>query len=55
MLSSKLEEVGCSTAHASSDGDVLIVQTAIQSSKTVKTVVVGEDTDLLVPVSCRHG
>ena len=48
ILSSQLEEAGCLTAHARSDADVLIIQTAIQSSKTVNTVVVGEDTDLLV-------
>ena len=30
-----------------SDADVLIIQTAIQSSETVNTVLVGEDTDLL--------
>ena len=28
--------------------DVLIIQTAIQSSSTANTVVVGEDTDLLI-------
>lgn len=48
ILSSYLEEAGCLTAHARSDADVLIIQTAIQSSKTVNTVVVGEDTDLLI-------
>ena len=48
ILSSQFEEAGCLTAHARSDADVLIIQTAIQSSKTVNTVVVGEDTDLLV-------
>ncbi len=46
LLSSHLEEAGCLTAHARSDADVLIMQTAIQSAKTVDTVVVGEDTDL---------
>jgi len=48
VLSSQLEEVGCSTSHANSDADVLIVKTAIRSSKIVNTVLVGEDTDLLV-------
>ena len=36
------------TAHARSDADVLIIQTAINTSRTVNTVLVGEDTDLLV-------
>ena len=36
------------TTHARSDADVLIIQTAIQSSSTANTVVVGEDTDLLI-------
>ncbi len=48
ILSSCLKEAGCVTIHARSDADVLIVQTALQSSKTVNTVLVGEDTDLLV-------
>ncbi len=48
LLSFHLEEAGCLTAHARSDADVLIMQTAIQSAKTVDTVVVGEDTDLLI-------
>ena len=48
ILSSYLEEAGCTTTHARSDADVLIIQTAIQSSSTANTVVVGEDTDLLI-------
>ena len=48
ILSSQLEKAGCSTAHASGDADVLIMLTAVHSSKSVDTVLVGEDTDLLV-------
>ncbi len=48
LLTSHLEEAGCLTAHARSDADVLIMQTAIQSAKTVDTVVVGKDTNLLI-------
>ncbi len=44
---SYLEEAACTT-HARSDADVLIIQTAIQSSGTANTVVVGEDTDLKI-------
>ncbi len=48
ILSSQLEKAGCSTAHASGDADVLIVLTAVHPSKSVDTVLVGEDTNLLV-------
>jgi len=48
ILGSYFEEAGCSTAHARSDADMLIIQTAIQCLKMVNTVVVGEDTDLLI-------
>jgi hypothetical protein len=33
--------------HAQGDADLLIVQIAITKSKIKKTVVIGEDTDLL--------
>jgi len=48
LLSSYLERAGCSKTQASGDADVLIVQTAIRSSMSVDTVLVGDDTDLLV-------
>ena len=48
ILSSYLEKAGCSTIQSKGDADVLIVQTAVQSSKSVTTVLVGDDTDLLV-------
>ena len=35
-------------AHAQGDADVLIVQTAVESAKSRDTVLVGDDTDLLV-------
>ena len=47
-LSDKLERAGCITDHAKHDADVLIVQTAIASARTKDTVLVGDDTDLLV-------
>ena len=47
-LSAKLEKAGCITDHAKHDADVLIVQTAIASARTKDTVLVGDDTDLLV-------
>ena len=47
-LSDKLERAGCITDHAEHDADVLIVQTAIASARTKDTVLVGDDTDLLI-------
>ena len=47
-LSDKLEEAGCRTDHSKQDADVLIVQTAVASATTKDTVLVGDDTDLLV-------
>lgn len=43
-----LERAGCIVYHAEADADFLIVDRAIVSAKTHDTVVVGEDTDLLV-------
>ena len=48
LLSESLTEAGCKSIHASGDADVLIVQTAVKSATTSDTVVVGDDTDLLV-------
>ena len=53
MLSKCLQERGCPTIHAVSDADVLIVKTAVASSSSKKTVVLGEDTDLLI-LFCYH-
>lgn len=53
MLSKCLQESGCPTIHAVSDADVLIVKTAVASASSKKTVVLGEDTDLLV-LLCYH-
>ena len=35
--------------HASSDADLLVKQTALKATKDYPTVLIGEDTDLLVP------
>ena len=48
MLSKKLVEMNCETYHASGDADLLIVQKAVKSASTVHTVLVGDDTDLLI-------
>lgn len=53
LLGNKLQQSGCSTIHTEGDVDLLIVQTAIQSSRSITTVLVGDDTDLLV-LLCYH-
>ena len=53
MLSTELEKSNCQTYHAPGDADLLIVQKAVQSATTSTTVLVGEDTDLIV-LLCNH-
>ena len=48
LLSKNLEHAGYSTRHAKGDADVMIVDTAITKARDQTTVLVGEDTDLLV-------
>ena len=48
MLSMKLVERSCKTYHASGDTDLLIVQKSVESASAVNTVLVGDDTDLLI-------
>ena len=43
-----LQQVGCQVSHAKGDTDRLVVQTAIESASESNTVLVGDDTDLLV-------
>ncbi|KAK3728718.1 hypothetical protein QZH41_009783 [Actinostola sp. cb2023] len=43
-----LQEVGCHTIQAEGDADVLIVKTAVESATERPTVLVGDDTDLIV-------
>ena len=47
-MSTELENQECTVYHAESDADVLIVQKAVESSELRKTVLIGDDTDLLV-------
>ena len=53
MLSTELEKNNCKTYHAPGDADLLIVQKAVQSATTSKTVLVSENTDLIV-LLCYH-
>ena len=48
MQSRFLEEDNFPTYHAEGDADVLIVKTAVESARERNTVLVGDDTDLLV-------
>ncbi len=53
MLSRELEKNNCKTHHASGDADLLIVQKTVQSATSSNTVLVGDDTDLIV-LLCYH-
>ena len=48
LLGQYLKEAGITVFHATSDADVLTVQKAIDSADVKDTVLVGDDTDLLV-------
>ena len=48
MLGETFEKNNCKSYYASADADLLIVQKAVESATTMKTVLVGDDTDLLV-------
>jgi hypothetical protein len=48
MLSAYLQKMNCLTYHASGDADLLIVQKAVDSDSTRNTVLIGDDTDLLI-------
>ena len=53
MLSEEFTKTNCDTHHASGNADLLIVQKAMQSDAACITVLVGDDTDLLV-LLCYH-
>ena len=48
QLGDDLQATGCEIFYALSDADVLIAQKAIESASVQDTVLVGDDTDLLV-------
>ena len=53
MLCEALEKRSCRSCYASTDADLLIVQKAIESAANTDTILVGDDTDLLV-ILCYH-
>ena len=48
MLGNQLEKKGCRVKHADGDADLNIVKAAVASAEENPTVVIGEDTDLLI-------
>ena len=48
MLGQNLEKEGCEVHHSEGDADFDIVKKAVDASANVNTVVVGDDTDLLI-------
>ena len=53
MLSRYLQQANCQVYHSTADADFLIVNKAVQSSRTMDYVQVGDDTDLHIPL-CYH-
>ncbi|KAJ8043143.1 hypothetical protein HOLleu_10106 [Holothuria leucospilota] len=53
MIGQKMEERGFDVTHADDDADLMIVKRAVECANDGSTVVVGEDTDLLV-LLCYH-
>ena len=53
MLSEGLKKNNCEVHHVSGNADLLIVMKAVQSANSSNTVLVGDDTDLLV-LLCHH-
>ena len=48
MLSRYLQQANCQVYHSTADADLLIVNKAVESSRTMDTVLVGDDTDLFI-------
>ena len=53
MLGKYLDREGCKVYHAPEDADVLIVNKAVEAALVKNTVLIGEDTDLLI-LLCYH-
>ena len=53
LLSDALRRVNCQVKQAPGDADVTIVRAAVDSGQSTPTVLVGDDTDLLV-LLCFH-
>ena len=53
LLGEKLQLSGCNIIHAPGDADLMIVQMAVQSAKSITTLLVRDDTDVIV-LLCHH-
>ena len=53
MLAEKFSSSGFFVDHAHADADLLIVKTPLECAQSSNTVVIGDDTDLFVPL-CYH-
>ena len=53
LLGLHLKDKGCTVTHAPDDADVLIAMTAVNEANSATTIVIGEDTDVLV-LLCYH-
>ncbi|CAM1297738.1 Uncharacterised protein r2_g707 [Pycnogonum litorale] len=48
MLGNRLQIVGCEVHHAGGDADLLVVTTAVACAEQGDTVVIADDTDILI-------
>jgi len=48
MLRRYLQQANCQVYHLTADADLLIVNKGVKSSRTMDTVLEGDDTDLLI-------
>jgi hypothetical protein len=48
MLGNRLETAGCDVHHAKGDADLLVVETAVACAEQINTVVIADDTDVLI-------
>lgn len=53
LIGDRLEAAGCQVVKSDGDADLIIVQKTLESARLQDTVVIGEDTDLLV-LLCYH-
>ena len=53
LLGDKLQRLGCTVRHANAIVDFLIVSTTVEAAERTTTVVIGDDTDLLVLQICH--
>ena len=55
MLSEMLKAMGCQVIHATGDADLLIAQTAVSVAADNMTIVVADNTDVLILLCYHYG